>query len=127
ALDRQAQLGPESERRPLYARILKRVEDDLKNDDTSAVAWFWLVAASRGADELERAWAAAQAGWVRAPALGPRGETLRADLDRLVTQVIVPERARQLASSTASAPADPRPAMALLQSQWEELKKKWQR
>jgi hypothetical protein len=125
ALDRQAQLGPESERRPLYERILHRAEDELRADDTSAVAWFWLVAASRGADQLERAWSAAAAGWVRAPALGPRGATLRDDLDRLVTQVIVPERARELASGATGVPADPRPAMSILQGQWEELKRKW--
>ena len=122
ALDHQAQLGPEAERKPLYARILRRVSDELARDDTSTVAWYWLVAASRGADELDRAWSAAIAAWVRSLPLGAQGAALRGDLDRFVTEVIVPERARQ-----QSASGDPRPAMAILQAQWDDVKKQWSR
>src|SRR5581483_4150021 len=38
ALDQQAQLGPESERQPLYQRILSRAEAELRKDDRSLVA-----------------------------------------------------------------------------------------
>ena len=53
------------------------------------------AAAARGADDLERAWAAAIAGWVRAPSTGGVRRSLRADLDRLMTLAIIPERARR--------------------------------
>ena len=120
ALDRQAQLGPEAERKPLYARIVERAEAELRRDDKSASACYWLVAGARGTDDLERAWGAALACWVRAPYSGRRGVLLRGDLDQIVTQVIIPELARLLSEA-----GDPRPAMAILQARWEETKQKW--
>jgi hypothetical protein len=103
-------------------RILRRAETELARDPQSSVAVYWIAAASRGADDLERAWGAAVAGWVRAGSLGPRGVTLRDDLDRLVVNVILPERAQQLAPG-----GDAQSALTILKAQWEELKKKWQR
>jgi hypothetical protein len=122
SLDHQAQTGPEGERRRIYERILARAERELADNDRSAVATYWLAAAARGTDDLQRAWGAAMAGWIRAPRFGARGTALRSDLDRLVTQVILPERARQLSPG-----GDPRPALALLEAQWEELKRRWSR
>lgn len=122
ALDRQAQFVPEAQRKPLYLRILARAEHETGRDPQSSVALFWIAAASRGADDPERAWGAAIAGWIRAGSLGPRGVILRADLDRLVVNVILPERARQLAPN-----GDAQSALTLLKAQWEELKKKWER
>jgi len=122
ALDRQAPFVPEAQRKPLYVRILARAEREIGRDPQSAVAIFWIAAASRGADDLERAWGAAIAGWIRAGSLGPRGVTLRADLDQLVTNVILPERARQLAPT-----GDAQAELTNLKAQWEELKKKWER
>ena len=120
ALDRQAQLGPEAERRPTYARIVDRAEAELARSHASASAAYWLAAGARGVDDIPRALGAASAAWIRAGTLGPRGAALRQDLDRLMLQVILPERARQL-----TAGADARPTLAYLQRQWEELKGKW--
>jgi hypothetical protein len=122
ALDREAQSVPEADRKPLYARILRRAESELARDPQSSVAVYWIAAASRGAEDLERAWGAAIAGWIRAGSLGPRGVTLRDDLDRLVVNVILPERARQLAPG-----GDAQSAFTILKAQWEEIKKKWER
>ena len=47
--------------------------------------------------DLQGAWDAAQAGWVRAPLSAGRAEAVRADLDQLVVRGIVPDRARALA------------------------------
>lgn len=121
ALDLEAQRGPDAERRPVYARILRRMEDELARDDLSPAAAYWLVAAARGTDDLDRAWGAALAGWIRAPYLGARGASLRADLDRFVTQVLIPERA-QHSSST-----DPKAAAAQLQSEWDAQKERWKK
>ena len=40
--------------------------------------------------------------------------------DRLVAQVILPERALQIAAGD-----DPKPTLASLESQWKELKERW--
>ena len=121
SLDRQAQMGPPADRQPLYQRILRRSEEELAKNELSATATYWLAAASRGLEDYERAWGAAIAGWVRARYMGPEGAELRADLERLVSKVLLPERARQLAPD-----GDARPALATLQAQWEELKKKYE-
>ena len=120
ASSQQAEFGPEPERRAIYARILARAEDELRRDDRSPTASYWLAAAARGANQLDRAWSAALAGWVRAPLTGSRGVTLRNDLDRFVTLVLIPERARQLAAS-----GDSKDSVAALAQQWEEFKQKY--
>lgn len=120
ALDRQGQLGPETERRFIYTRLLTGAEEERRRFDMSAVAWFWIAVGARGVDDLERAWGVAQAGWIRAAQLGNRGVALRADLDRLVTQVLIPERAKQQTPG-----GDPREAVTELEQQWIELKKLW--
>jgi hypothetical protein len=120
ALDQQAQIGPEGDRKTTYQRIVDRAEAESARDDRSASAAYWLAAASRGADDLERAWAAAMSGWVRAPAIGERGATLRADLDRLVTLAIIPERARKLLPT-----GDLQLVVDRLTGEWQAMKEKW--
>jgi hypothetical protein len=120
ALDLQAVYGPEAGRATAYRRILERAEAELVRDDHSASASYWLAAAARGTGDLERAWGAAIAGWVRARSLGAQGVALRADLDRFVTQVLLPERARQ-----RSPDVDPHPTLAQMVTAWEEIKKKY--
>jgi hypothetical protein len=120
ALDRQAQLGLEAERKFIYARLLEGAEEERRRFDLSAVAWYWLAVAARGVDDLERAWGVAQTGWIRAGQLGARGVALRADLNRFVEQVLLPERAKQLTPG-----GDPKEALLLLQQHWNDLKKNW--
>jgi len=120
SLEQQAQFGPDADRRPLYARILERASLELALNDRSAVATYWLAAAARGAEDISRAWGAAISGWIRAASLPDRGAALRADLDRLVMQVILPERARRLA------PNDPGSALPALRQEWEKIKKDWE-
>ncbi len=106
ALDREAQFGPEAERGVIYRRILDRAEAELARNDRSPSASYWLAAAARGVGDLERAWGASIAGWVRARGLGPRGDALRADLDRFVTQVLL-ARARAPVVSGRRRPSRP--------------------
>jgi hypothetical protein len=120
SLDQQAQRGPEHERRPAYQRIVDRAEREMARDLGAASASYWLAAGARGISDLPRAWGAAAAAWVRAASLGQRGVTLREDLDRLVLQVILPERALQMAAGD-----DPKPTLASLEAQWKELKERW--
>jgi len=120
ALDRQAQFGPASGREAIYARLLARMDDELRADDRSAVALYWRVVAARGVGDLERAWGAAVAAWLRARHFGTDGAALRADLDRFVTTVLLPERAMQLTPN-----ANPRPTLERLASGWLAFKEQW--
>ncbi len=122
SLHNQAQQGPEDGRRNVYARILTGAEREIAISDKSASAAFWLAAAARGVEDLPRALGAATAAWIRAGSMGTAGVKLRDDLNTLVVDVILPERARQLAPNI-----DPEPALSFLISQWQELKKKWER
>ena len=119
ALDRQAQALPVPDRAVLYSRIVARMEQELRRDPASAPATYWLAAAARAAGDLDRAWAAALAGWIRAALGRDRGVALRADLDKLMTQGIIPDRA-------AKAPArDRRPTADRLATEWDNFKKIW--
>ena len=81
------------QRRADYARLQERLQAERRAHGPSAALVYWLVAAARGAGDLEGAWAAAQAAWAQAPALGASAAPLRDDIGRLVT-VLAPERAR---------------------------------
>jgi hypothetical protein len=119
ALDRQAQVVSAAEARGIEMRIVARMDEELQRDEESRVASYWLVAATRAAGDVERAWSAAIAAWVRAAQSGPRGAALQADLNRLVVQVVIPERARQLAAN------NPEMAAAAMRKEWESLKQAW--
>ena len=118
-LDRHALYSPEAERPATYARIFERAERELQRDQSTSAS-YWLAAAARGMGDLDRAWSASVSGWISAKYQGPRGAKLRADLDYLVTQVLLPERARQQMPDE-----DARPTLADLLKKWEELKVKY--
>ena len=119
ALDRQAQAQPAAERTPVYLRISERMEQELRRDSGSGPASYWLAASARGAGDIDRAWSAATAGWIRASLARDRGVTLKADLDRLMTTAIIPDRA-------AKAPARERKqALTALAAEWEHFKRIW--
>jgi hypothetical protein len=121
-LDKRAQLTPSESRKMIYARVLARAEREVARPESSASGLYWLAAAARGVDDLDRAWGAATAGWARARFLGPRGPELRAGLDRFVTQVLIPERARALAGANGDAKA----ALTGLEARWAAWKAKWE-
>jgi hypothetical protein len=121
ALDRQAQAGPAADRAALCNRIAERMEQELRRDSASVPASYWLAASERAAGDLDRAWSAAAAGWVRALLARAHGDDLRADLDKLVTQAIIPERAARLPAR------ERRQAIASMTSDWEAFKTIWGR
>lgn len=118
-LDRHAQSTQDNSVQ-VYKRILDRAETERTRDIDSASAAYWIAAASRGVGDFDRAWGAAVAGWVRAKYLGLRGERLRGDLHRLVHDVMLPERAKQLVPD-----ADPRPKLDELRKQWTDITEKY--
>jgi len=119
ALDRQAQAQPPSERGMVYFRIGERMDAELRRDSASGPANYWLAAAARSAGDLDRAWSAASAGWIRATLARDRGVALRADLDRLMTQAIIPDRAARLP------PRERKQAQAAMLAEWEAFKQIW--
>jgi hypothetical protein len=120
ALDRQAQTHPPEERPQIYARILDRMSDEIAEYPGSAAAGYWLAAAARANGDPERAWSAAMAGWLRATLAEDRGVALRGDLDRLVNQAIIPERAAKLSQK-----GDAKEAEGAMRKDWETFKKEW--
>ena len=111
ALDRDAKPRPEIERQGVYQRIRARMDEELATHPGSGAAAYWLAAAARAQGDLQAAWDAAQAGWVRAPLASDHGAALRADLDRLVLRAIVPDRAK----ATAQPPEIAAPAVGAVQ------------
>jgi len=119
ALDRESQSASEPVARMLQARIVRRMEDELRDDSGATAASYWLAAAARGSGDIQRAWDAAIAGWVRLSALGAKAAGVRADLDELVAKAIIPDRARILS------PSSPETAAAAMRMQWTALKRAW--
>lgn len=128
SLDRHAQLVPETERHARYRRLLTRVEQEAARGPASAVVAYWLAAAARGVDDPDRAWSLVVAGWIQAPLISPgapgaaRATALRADLDRLMVDAIIPERARR-----AAPPSDPVALKVALAAEWSAIKERWQK
>ncbi len=114
AIDRGAKQRPDIERQALYQTIRSRMGDELAIHPGSGAAAYWLANAARLQGDLPAAWAAAQAGWVRAPLAADHGVASRGDLDRLVLEAIAPDRAKALAQ-----PPD------ALRLQWEQFKQLW--
>jgi hypothetical protein len=119
ALDREAQTRPADRRRVVFERIATRMEEELRQDPGSAVANYWLAVALRGTGDIEAAWHVAIAGWIRAILSPETAGELRADLDRLVMQALIPERSRLMATR------DAQEAVTALQAEWELLKQQW--
>lgn len=120
AVDREAQQVAVDRRMPLLARVVDRMENELRLDPGNAAANYWLAVSARGSGDVERAWHAAVAGWVRAMLRPESAAALRSDLDRLVTEVLILERAR-------ARPVDEQQeAQAALRAEWEAVKSQWQ-
>lgn len=121
ALERHAQENP-PERDRIYTRIFNRMDAELERDPGSVAANYWLVASARSLGELDRAWTASMAGWVRAALAGDRAAALRTDLDRLVLTGIIPDRAR---ATAVAAGLDKRQAADTMVTEWERFKQEW--
>ena len=121
AIDRQAQARPPLERADLYTRVTARMKTELARSPGSAAAGYWLAAAARAVGDPDDAMNEALASWVRASLGADRGITLRADLDRLVTEGILPDRAARLPARERSQ------GLATMTADWEAFKARWTR
>jgi hypothetical protein len=114
AIDRDAWLRSEPARESAYQRIRSRMRDELTSRPGSSTAVYWMAAAARSQGDLQSAWDAVEAGWVRASLSVDRGMALRADLDRLMLVAIIPERARILGQPDENLKLD-----------WDKFKERW--
>lgn len=117
ALDREVQTRMPDQRAPLFARIVERMAEELRLDAGNPVANYWLPVGLRGLGDLDRAWDAAVAAWVRATLAPANAATLREDIDRFVTEALIPERART---------RTPREQQeGVFRAEWEAIKEEW--
>ena len=121
ALHSYAQLRPKAEHPEIYGRIAARMADEISRDPGSTPAGYWLAAAARGVGDPDRALSQATASWVRASLARDGGVTLRAELDRLVVQGILPDRVARLNVR------DRTQALAGMVGEWEAFKSGWSR
>jgi hypothetical protein len=121
AVDRQAQARPPLERAALYTRVTTRMKAEIARLPGSLAAGYWLVAAARAVGDPDEAMNEALASWVRASLGADRGVALRADLDRLVTEGILPDRAARLPARERSQ------GLAAMTADWDTFKARWTR
>jgi hypothetical protein len=119
AIEHLAGTLPREPRVALFQRLAQRARRELGRAAGSPAAIYWTVVALRGGGELDRAWDAAVAGWVLAHLAGDRAPAVRADLDRLVLQGLVPDRVRHLVQEQRAV------AESQLRAEWELVKQRW--
>lgn len=112
ALDREA-------RTDAFRHLRERMARELARNPGSAAAAYFLVVGTRGSGQALEAWEAAIAGWVRARLAGARAATLRADLDKIVLEGIIPDRVR------AAAPDKRTLLESELKGEWAVVKERW--
>ena len=119
AMDRYAQTRPPDERAEIYDGISSRLRLHLGRYPDSSASSYWLPASALARGDLELAWDLALTGWVRSTLAPDKGVSLRADLDRLVTQAIIPERVKRMLSEPDAGATD------RFTAEWEEAKARW--
>jgi hypothetical protein len=125
AVDRHVRGMVPEKRAEAFDRLVTRMEAELRRDPASAAAAYWVAAASFARGNVDRAWDAAVAGWVRGILAVDRGMTLRPDLDRLVRDAIIPERLRRLQATSPNGEVPVTEASML--AEWALVKEQWAR
>jgi hypothetical protein len=116
--DRAARKLDGSARDAAYRAMENRLRIELNRDGTLGAASYWLVIAARGAGDLDGAWYAAQAAWARAALAADHGAALRADIERAVSQALIPERSRRAGAGQLR-------EAEVLRQEWESFKERW--
>jgi tetratricopeptide (TPR) repeat protein len=119
AVERHAESRDRPGRIAAFAALETRMVAEAVKHPGSAAAIYWSAMAARGAGYADLAWDRAIAGWVRARIAGERADALRADLNRLMVDGVIPDRVRSL-------PAEARAeAESQLRADWELVKERW--
>jgi hypothetical protein len=119
AMERYADTLDREPRIAAFTRLRDRMARELARNPGSAAAAYWIAVAARGIGGAIEAWEAAIAGWVRARLAGPYSAKLRADLDKLVLEGIIPDRVRLVSPDRrAEVESD-------LKGEWAVVKERW--
>ena len=119
AIERRAEALERGQRAAVFTHLRDRMARELARNPGSAAAAYWVVVGTRGTGDPTAAWDAAIAGWVRARLAGSRSATVRADLDKLVLEGIIPDRVRSLpAERRGQAESDFRTEWAVVKERW---------
>ena len=110
-------------RKEAYAAMQAQVRHELERNPLSRPATYWSAVAARGAGDFDAAWNRSIAGWIRA-GNEPEGRQLRVDLDRFVTQTLIPERAQSRTGQRLDAKATMSEAAAMTE-EWKAVTGKW--
>ena len=110
-------------RKEAYVAMLRAVRNEMERNPLSWPASYWLVVAARGAGDLGSAWNAAVTGWIRAGSQQD-GQHHREDLDRFVTQTLIPERAQARTGERLDSLVT-QAEIAALTEQWRALAAHW--
>jgi len=119
AVERHADGLAREQREAAFGRMRDRMARELSRDPGSAAAGYWVAVATRGAGDPAGAWDAAIAGWVRARLASGRAANLRADLDKLMLDGIIPDRVRLLAPDRRAE------AESNMKADWAVVKERW--
>jgi hypothetical protein len=119
AMERHADTLDREPRVAVFTRLRDRMSLELARNPGSAAAAYWIAVGTRGIGNAVEAWEAAISGWVRARLAGPHSAKLRADLDKLVLEGIIPDRVRLVAPDRrAQIESD-------LKGEWAVVKERW--
>ena len=110
-------------RRHAYEKLRSEVAHEFERNPLSRPATYWAVVSARGAGDLDQAWGAAIAGWIRAGAQ-PEGRGLRDDLEKFVMQTLIPERAQARTGQRLDA-ASTVNEIASMTEEWRAFTSRW--
>ena len=123
AMSKLAETFAGDARKRVYERLREDAVRELDRNPLSRPATYWIVVSARGAGDLDAAWGAAVAGWIRAGG-PPGGQRLRFDLDTFVTQTLIPERAQARTGQRLDARTTLMEISALT-DEWRALTLRW--
>lgn len=123
AVSRLAESATGSARKQTYEKLRTDARSELDRNPFSRPATYWTVVSSRGAGDLDAAWNAAVAGWIRMSGQLD-GRHLQGDLDTFVTHTLVPERAQARTGQRLDAKSTIA-EIAALNEEWRALTSRW--
>ena len=103
----------------MLERLVRLMEREQAKNPGSRAASSWLAAGLRAQGELERAWQASIAAWVRAPIAGTRPSGCAPTSTGSCAKASFPTVARKPPKTNAS------PRETSLRAEWELVKQKW--
>jgi hypothetical protein len=107
----------------IYENLRVDSRSELERNPFSRAATYWAVVASRGAGDLDAAWNAAVAGWIRMNGQID-GQQIQTDIDTFVTRTLIPERAQARTSQRLDAKATIA-EIAALNDEWRAIAARW--